>query len=44
MTTPAARVSEASALVDAFERLTAGVLRRRGIGPDRCRRCRASRS
>ena len=34
MTTPAGRVTEASALVDAFERLTAGVLRRRGIGPD----------
>jgi DNA-binding MarR family transcriptional regulator len=34
MTTPAARAPEASALVDAFERLTAGVLRRRGVGPD----------
>ena len=34
MTPPAGRVTEASALVDAFERLTAGVLRRRGIGPD----------
>ena len=34
MTSPAGRVSDASALVDAFERLTAGVLRRRGVGPD----------
>ena len=34
MTAPAARASDASALVDAFERLTAGVLRRRGVGPD----------